>query len=245
MGAAYVGERRGQNHPALFFVSLGKSGHGCCCSPGRSLGLWDCDNHPFVFLRSRTSKPWISTSTATLSAPYLCMVLGFGAAKFSFADNAELLAGLGRERTFLKTADGIQVLGRDKAETYPCFWHFPRLAQQTALCGSCLKACCSHASLWELRPLYLGCCEFPMATQHLKIRHGLTKCSNALENLTLRQRIMDKGRSGKEIFMALDLLGFDGYTVIPVFVLCFFKTGLLYRSLNISLLLSNSVASGK
>lgn len=199
MGAAYVGERRGQNHPALFFVSLGKSGHGCCCSPGRSLGLWDCDNHPFVFLRSRTSKPWISTSTATLSAPYLCMVLGFGAAKFSFADNAELLAGLGTERTFLKTADGIQVLGRDKAETYPCFWHFPRLAQQTALCGSCLKACCSHASLWELRPLYLGCCEFPMATQHLKIRHGLTKCSNALENLTLRQRIMDKGRSGKEI----------------------------------------------
>lgn len=34
--------------------------------------------------------------------------------------------------------------------------------------------------------------------------------------------------------MALDLLGFDRYTVIPVFVLCFFKTGLLYHSLNIS-----------
>lgn len=79
------------------------------------------------------------------------------------------------------------------------FWHFPCLAQQTALCGSCFKACFSHALLWEQRPPYLGCCEFPMATQHLKIGHGLMKCSNALENLAQCQSIMDKGKSGKEI----------------------------------------------
>lgn len=174
------------------------------------LGLWQQESLPLVvFLGSQQDQqtldfqppsPDSAPSPAPLSASFLLVPLSFGAAKFSFAYTAEKpLAGFGRERTFLKTADGIWVLEGDNIETYPCFWHFPWLAQRTALCGSCFKACCSHASLWEQRPPYPGCCEFPMATQHLKIGHGLMKCSNALENLSQCQSKMDKGRSGKEI----------------------------------------------
>lgn len=45
--------------------------------------------------------------------------------------------------------------------------------------------------------------------------------------------------------MLLELLGFDRYMAVSVFAPCFFKIGLLYHTLNISLLLSSSVASGK
>lgn len=178
------------------------------------LGLWrSClqESLPLaVFLGSQQDQqtldfqspsPDSPSSTTLLSTSCLFVPVSVGAAKFGFAYTVEKpLASFGRERTFLKTADGIWVLERDNTETYPCFWHFPWLVQQTALCGSCFKACCSHASLWERRPLYLGCCEFPMATQHLKVGHGLMKCSNALESFAQCQSIMDKGRSGKEIY---------------------------------------------
>lgn len=53
-----------------------------------------------------------------------------------------------------------------------------------------------------------------------------------------------KAGQGKK-FMLLELLGFDRYMVVPGFFPYFFKIGLLYHILNISFLLSSSVASGK
>lgn len=54
------------------------------------------------------SVPDCPSGTAPLSAPYLHVLLSFGAANFNFADTAEkALAGFVKERAFLKTADGI------------------------------------------------------------------------------------------------------------------------------------------